>query len=164
MRDRTYSITCDFRNGHFLTVIHHLISNSSSSNPIKMSSSMIAPSACYATYRSEHASLRHRITFDYSLSSPVPTHRGRTLGYSDDSTTHTLLGLEEDDQVMHSGTYSLKEPGAEPVALSLLRDGSFDQRPFMSLTGSPTLRRPSSRPSRRTSIGHSRKPLTSAVE
>ena len=29
---------------------------------------------------------------------------------------------------MHSGTYGLKELGAEPVALSLLRDGSFDQR------------------------------------
>ena len=58
--------------------------------------------------------------FDYSLSSPAPTHKGRTSGYFDDSATHTLLGLEEDDQVMHSCTYSLKELGAEPVALSLL--------------------------------------------
>jgi hypothetical protein len=88
---------------------------------------MIAPSTRYAAYQSEHASLGHRITFDYSLSLPAPTHGGRTLGYSDDSATHTLLGLEEDDQVMHLGTYSLKEPGAEPVALLLLRDRSFDQ-------------------------------------
>ena len=104
----------------FLTVIHHLISNSSSSIPIKMSSSMTAPNAHYATYQSEHTLLGHRITFDYSLSSLVPTHEGGTSGYFDDSTTHTLLGLKEDDQVMHSGTYGLKEPGAEPVALSLL--------------------------------------------
>ena len=55
-------------------------------------------------------------------------HEGRTLGYFDDSTTHTLLGLEDDDQVMHLGTYGLKELGAKPVALSLLRDRSFDQR------------------------------------
>ena len=117
----------------FLTVIHHLVSNSSSSIPIKMSSSMIAPNTRYAAYRSEHASLGHRITFDYSLSSPAPMHEGRTSGYFDDSATHTLLGLEEDDQVMHSGTYGLKEPGAEPVALSLLRDGSFNQR-FLPFT------------------------------
>ena len=85
-----------------------------------MSSSMIAPNAHYAAYRSEHALLGHRITFDYSLSSPAPTHEGRTSGYFNDSATHTLLGLEEDDQVMHLGTYGLKEPGAKPVALSLL--------------------------------------------
>ena len=66
--------------------------------------------------------------FDYSLSSPAPTHEGRTSGYFDDSATHTLLGLKEDDQVMHSGTYGLKELGAKPVALSLLQDGSFDQQ------------------------------------
>ena len=77
-----------------------------------MSSSMIAPNARYATYRSEHASLGHRITFDYSLSSPVPMHEGRTSGYFNDSAMHTLLGLEEDNQVMHSGTYGLKELGA----------------------------------------------------
>ena len=112
----------------FLTVIHHLVSNSSSSNPIKMSSTIIAPSARYAVYRSEHASLGHRITFDYSLSSPAPMHEGRTSGYFDDSATHTLLGLKEDDLIMHLGTYGLKEPGAEPVDLSLLRDGSFNQR------------------------------------
>ena len=111
----------------FLTVIHHLVSNSSSSIPIKMSSSMITPSARYATYRSEHASLGHCITFDYSLLSPAPMHEGRTSGYFDDSAMHTLLGLEEDDQVMHSGTYSFKELGAKPVALSLLQDRSFDQ-------------------------------------
>ena len=29
---------------------------------------------------------------------------------------------------MHSGTYGPKEPGAEPVDLLLLRDGSFDQQ------------------------------------
>ena len=89
-------------------------------SPIKMSSSMIAPNAHYTTYQSEHASLGHRIMLDYSLSSLAPTHEGRTLGYFNDSATHTLLGLKEDDQVMHSGTYGLKEPGAEPVALSLL--------------------------------------------
>jgi len=50
------------------------------------------------------------------------------LGYYDDSATRALLGLEEVDLIMHSGTYGPKEPGAEPVALSLLRDGSFDQR------------------------------------
>ena len=85
-----------------------------------MSSTMIAPSAHYTAYQSEHASLRHRITFNYSLLSPGPMHKGRTSGYFDDSTTHTLLGLKEDDLIMHLGTYGLKEPGAEPVALSLL--------------------------------------------
>ena len=54
-------------------------------------------------------------------------HEGRTLGYFNDSAMCTLLGLEDDDQVMHSGTYSPKEPGAEPVDLSLLWDGSFNQ-------------------------------------
>ena len=88
---------------------------------------MATPNACYATYQGEHVSLGHRIMFNYSLSSPVPMHKGRTLGYFDDSTMHTLLGLEDDDQVMHSGTYGLKEPGAEPVDLSLLWDRSFDQ-------------------------------------
>ena len=55
--------------------------------------------ARYAAYRGKHASLGHHITFNYSLSSPVPMHEGRTLGYFDDSATHTLLGLEDDDQV-----------------------------------------------------------------
>ena len=89
---------------------------------------MIAPNTRYTAYQSEHASIGHHITFDYSLSSPAPTHEGRTSGYFDDSATHTLLGLEEGNQVMHSGTYGLKEPGAKPVALSLLRDGSFNQQ------------------------------------
>ena len=88
---------------------------------------MATPNTCYTTYRGEHALLEHHIMFDYSLSSPAPTHEGRTSGYFDDSAMHTLLGLEDDDQVMHLGTYGLKEPGAEPVDLSLLRDGSFNQ-------------------------------------
>ena len=89
---------------------------------------MTAPNARYAAYRGKHVSLGHRITFDYSLSSPAPMHEGRTSGYFDDSATHTLLGLKDDDQVMHSGTYGPKELGAEPVDLSLLWDRSFDQR------------------------------------
>ena len=39
-----------------------------------------------------------------------------------------MLGLEEDNQVMHSGTYGPMELGAEPVDLSLLWDGSLNQR------------------------------------
>ena len=82
---------------------------------------------CYTAYHREHASLNHHITFDYSLSSPAPKHKGRTLGYYDDSTTCTLLALDVDDHVMHSGTYGPKEPGVEPVDLLLLEDGLFDQ-------------------------------------
>lgn len=55
-------------------------------------------------------------------------HKGKTSGYFNDSATHTLLGLEEVNWVMHSGTYSPKEPGAELVDLLLLLDGLFDQR------------------------------------
>jgi len=111
----------------FSTVIHRLVSASPRSIPAQMSSIASASNSRYAVYSREHASLEHRITFDYTLSSPAPTHEGKTLGYYDDSATRALLGLEEVDLIMHSGTYGPKEPGAEPVALSLLRDGSFDQ-------------------------------------
>ena len=91
---------------------------------------------------------------------------------------HTLLGLKDDDQVMHSGTYGLKEPGAEPVALSLLQDGLFDQQllPFApvhvstflplilhKLNGQPYPKKALVK-ALKESIGRSRKPLTSAVE
>jgi len=112
----------------FSTEIHHLVSATSRSIRTKMSTSATVTNSRYATYHREHASLGHRITFDYSLSSPAPTHEGRTSGFFEDSATRALLALNDEDLVMHSGSYGPKEPGAEPVDLSSLQDGSFDQR------------------------------------
>lgn len=87
----------------------------------------------YADYHRSHASIQHRTSFDYELSSPAPISEGLASGYFDDEATRSLLALEEADQVMHSGTYGPKEPGGEPIELSLLREGTYDQRilPFV---------------------------------
>jgi len=81
----------------------------------------------YAEYNKSHATISHRITFDYQLSSPALMEEGKSSGYFDDSAMHALLALDEDDLLMHSGTYGPKEPGAEPVVLAFLREGNLDQ-------------------------------------
>ena len=43
--------------------------------------------------------------------------------------------LEDSDRLMHSGMYSLKEPGAKPVKLAILHEGGFNQHllPFATI-------------------------------
>src|SRR5713101_8744179 len=100
----------------FSTVIHHLVlAVLAPPCPIlaEMSSSASASNSRYAAYQCSHASLGHRITFDYRLSSLAPAIEGRVSGYFEDSATRALLDLHDEDVIMHSGTYGPKEPGAK---------------------------------------------------
>ena len=86
-----------------------------------------------SAFHPSHASIRHRIGFDATLSSPAPVSEGAASGYFNDDATRRLLGLEDDDSLLHSGTYGDREPGGSPVELSFLLEGTYDQRlmPFI---------------------------------
>jgi hypothetical protein len=80
-----------------------------------------------------HESPVHRIGFDPSVSSPAPTQQGSRHGYFDDPATKLLLGLNDQDVLLNSGTYGNKELGQTPIEMHRLRDGGYDQRlmPFV---------------------------------
>ena len=87
----------------------------------------------YEMTSSAHASYHTRISFDPAASSPAPVEEGQISGYFNDSLSRTLLGLTDNEQLLHSGTYGSKEPGQFPTAFSLIREGPRDRRflPFV---------------------------------
>jgi hypothetical protein len=64
---------------------------------------------------------------------PAPVQEGALSSYFKDDLTRELLGLEATDHLLHSGSYSHKEPGRAPVDLTLVHGGSYDQHllPFI---------------------------------
>ena len=81
----------------------------------------------------QHESAFHRIGFEPSNSSPARIQQGVKYGYFDDTATKALLGLDDDDTPLNAGTYGRKELGQDPIEMSVLRDGSYDQHlmPFV---------------------------------
>ena len=53
-------------------------------------------------------------------------HEGKIKGYFDDKATRILLSLEPQDLLLHAGTYGMKEPGCQPVQLSVLHHKIYD--------------------------------------
>ena len=80
-----------------------------------------------------HESASHCIGFDRPTSSPALAQQGLKHGYFDDTLTSHLLQLDDKDLLLNAGTYSHKELGQHPTKMSLLREGSYDQRiiPFV---------------------------------
>ena len=64
---------------------------------------------------------------------PAPVQMGRKRGFFKDEESRILLGLNQGDFMLASGTYGAKELGEGPVKFTLLRDGSYDQHflPFI---------------------------------
>ena len=75
----------------------------------------------------QHESAAHRIGFEPSDSSPARVHQGIKYGYFDDAATKALLGLDDNDTLLNADTYGHKELGQDPIEMTILCEGSYNQ-------------------------------------